>query len=574
MNVYETAAELVSRERIEEHYRALGKIGIDPKGGITRLAYSNEENEAHGYFGEQMEKAGLDIRWDRMANIFGIIGGEERQVILTGSHVDSVKTGGNADGGAGCVAALEALTCITNLGIKLKYSVGCCVIRAEESDRFGQALIGSKGIFRPLTEKEFQSKDENGVTLDEAWRITQGYNLDEDRLDEADHVAPDLKCFIELHPEQSSVLEQKGKQIGIVNRIAAPERWRFKVYGRRDHSGATPMHTRRDANQGMAEMMNLAERIAKENPPTVATIGKCSDVGGSINTISGEAYFTIDCRDDDINRREKVMDEIRREIDEIAKRRQLTVEYESISSSRPVALDQGIIEVLENSCKGLGIEYMSMRSGASHDTAIFQSNGIPSGMIFIPSINGISHAPDEQINIDDLVKGTQVLLATVLYLGQGGYIKSKEDIMKEISEVIEKQLHEDSVVDMFLEGHSLDITLNQFNIGSKIVEQIPTYTGYLELCLDYQGQRHLLEGTKARVVLAVHEWDSLTLEQIPALFRERGQIVFSIYREAEVKPLYKLATEFGKESGKVTGDQKFIMAAYKLIYDGKDESTD
>lgn len=419
MNACQKAVELVSRERIERIYNDLDTIGRNGKKGITRLAYSRAEEEAYDYFINQISRSRIDLKIDYLGNLFSILKGREKQIILSGSHLDSVKTGGNADGGAGCVAALEALTCISDSGIELNYSVGFCAIRAEESDRFGQALVGSKGIFRKLSDLELKSKDDKGKTLEEAIKKSkdlrlEGYNR------QTDYYFPtqNIKCFIELHPEQSYVLEQREKQIGIVDRIVAPERWKFIVEGRRDHSGATPMIGRQDANQGMAEMVNLIERIASENPSTVATVGKCSDIYGSINTISGKAYFTVDCRDDDEKRREKVMSEISKNITDTAKKRNLKVKSEFISRSNPVSLDLYVTSSLVESCEELGINYMMIRSGASHDAATFQNNGIPSGMIFIPSINGISHAPDEKINIDDLYKGTQVLVATMLKLGE------------------------------------------------------------------------------------------------------------------------------------------------------------
>ncbi len=141
--------------------------------------------------------------------------------------------------------------------------------------------------------------------------------------------------------------------------------------------------------------------------------------------------------------------------------------------------------------------------------------------------------------------------------------------MKEISDAIEKQLRGDGIVNMFLEGHSLDITLDKFNIGSGYVEQIQTYTGSLELNLDYKGQRGLFRGIKAKLVLAVHTGDALKPEQIPALFRKQGLITFNIYRESEFWPLYELSAQFGKESGKVRGDQDFITQAFKLIYENE-----
>ena len=147
--------------------------------------------------------------------------------------------------------------------------------------------------------------------------------------------------------------------------------------------------------------------------------------------------------------------------------------------------------------------------------------------------------------------------------------------MKEISDAVNAQLRGDGIVDMFLEGHSLDVKLEQFSVKQNHnTDQVMAYTGSVELPFDYKGQEPLLEGTKARLVLAVHNWDSLSPDQIPALFREKGQISFSIYRESPDKPLYSLAAQFGKEGGKVKGDQDFIAQAYELIYEGKDGPAD
>ncbi len=403
---------MISKKRIVKDLNELAKIGKTGN-GVTRLAYSEEENKAHNYVKKAMERIGLNISVDSFGNLHGRLNGESSTPVLMGSHLDTVRNGGNYDGVVGIVSGMEVLRCIKESGSGF-HPVELVVFRGEESARFGRSCIGSSLLFGRISKKDLDRLSDGKVSLRSAIQNC-GYNPDGCTAD-----ASKIKSYMELHIEQGCVLEKKKIPVGIVTGIAAPVRYKIRVYGRRGHSGATPMNMRIDAVDAVAEMIGKREEILmkshSEGKATVATIGNVMVPSGSMNTIAGEAIFYLDIRDINIKDRDDAENIILKAFDGIAKKRGVKVAYELSEIKEPVMLSVDIQKAIEFSCKRLKIKHFSMPSGAGHDAMNFAYSGIPSGMIFVPSRDGISHAPDEYTNLDDIAAGAEVLLETIKLL--------------------------------------------------------------------------------------------------------------------------------------------------------------
>ncbi len=404
---------MISKKRIVKDLNELAKIGKTGN-GVTRLTYSEEENKAHNYAKKVMKIMGLEVSADSFGNLHGRLNGESSTPLSMGSHLDTVRNGGNYDGVAGIVSGIEVLRCIKESGSRLSHPIELIVFRGEESARFGRSCIGSSLLLGKISKKDLDKLSDGKVTLRNAMQSC-GYNPVSQPID-----ASKIKTYMELHIEQGCVLEKKKIPVGIVTGIAAPVRYKIHVYGRRGHSGATPMNMRIDAVDAVAEMIGKREEILmkshSEGKATVATIGNVMVPSGSMNTIAGEVRFYLDIRDINIKDRDDVENIILKAFDGIAKKRGVKVVYELSERKEPVMLPANMQKAIESSCKKLKIRYCFMPSGAGHDAMNFAYAGIPTGMIFVPSRDGISHAPDEYTNLDDIAAGAEVLLETIKLL--------------------------------------------------------------------------------------------------------------------------------------------------------------
>ena len=405
---------MINAKRIEEDFNKLARIGrIDSNNGLTRLAYSKEETKAHDYVKKVLKALSLETKVDSFGNLHGRMEGNGMPIII-GSHLDTVKNGGRYDGSAGIVSGLEVIRCIKESKIKFKHPVELIVFRGEESRRFGKPSLGSGLLTGLISKNDLDRLKDNDATLRKAIRDC-GIHLGGSTLNSA-------KAYLELHIEQGDILDKKKIQIGIVTGIASSVRYKITVYGRKGHSGTTPLNSRRDAVDGASEMILAREKILmaehKKGRATVATVGIINVPSGSINVISGKVEFYLDLRDIDIKNRDETEKLILKTFDRIAKKRKLQLKYGLLERKMPVELKRDVQGLIENSCKKLKIKYIFMPSGASHDAIYFSYKGIPTGMIFVPSKNGISHAPEEYTEMKDIVTGAEVLLETVLELNK------------------------------------------------------------------------------------------------------------------------------------------------------------
>jgi beta-ureidopropionase / N-carbamoyl-L-amino-acid hydrolase len=414
MNAFPAIPE-VDPDRIRQRLQAFARIGYQPDGSVTRLAFTRADLQARELLIHYLSSLRLDVHIDQFGNIFGERVGADSSLepVLVGSHLDTVPNGGRFDGSLGVVAALETISVLDGAGLELPRGIQVVSFSCEESSRFGVGTLGSElvaGVIAP--EKALALEDSDGVSVAKALRSA---GFDPDKLDMVRRQPGDFRAFVELHIEQGRVLEEEDKSVGIVESIAAPTRFRVEVIGRPDHSGATPMHLRNDALTGSAEMILLIERAAQESESSVGTVGTMRVLPNAMNVVPGRAIFDVDLRGGDIADKRRTLDRIEAGIDEIVTRRGLQVSRRELTHQDPVAMNPEIVELLMRHCDRREIGHRLMLSGAGHD-AMQMAQICPAGMVLVPSSRGISHAREEWTDPLLAVPGIQALVDTVLEL--------------------------------------------------------------------------------------------------------------------------------------------------------------
>jgi allantoate deiminase len=383
----------------------LAIIGGDPAGGWSRTGFTATEREAHGLFRAWVDELGLDGSQDAIGNSYGQLG-EGGPVLMAGSHLDTVPRGGNFDGAAGVIAAIEAAAILRGAGLRHPLLLVCFV--CEEGARFTTPCIGSRVATGGLDGRRLQQiQDANGISVFDAARDV-GLRPDQVEPWPQGHVA----CYLELHIEQGRILVGSERRIGVVDTIAGSTRMEVTIKGRSDHSGTTPMAIRQDALVGAAEVITAAEQAAKRSRTAVATVGRLHLVPNVVTTIPGEARFSVDVRDIDPMRQREVAERILKHVGQVAIRRSLVVSAQLIHDQSPFVLPFWVREEIAGAARAAGVPYRVMASGAGHDAG-YVSQVAPAGMIFVPSREGLSHTAEEWTDVDDIALGA-VLLARSL----------------------------------------------------------------------------------------------------------------------------------------------------------------
>ena len=408
---------MIDAKRFERNFNAISEFGALKGGGLTRLAFSKEDLEAREFLINLIEKNGFKLKIDNVGNIYAIYDeGCElgAKPVCVGSHIDSVPNGGFYDGTLGVMAGLEALSSIKEAGIKLKRPLWLINFSCEESSRFKTATIGSKIISGKLGEQRLHElKDEDGISLFEAMSAAgfKPQNLDEAILKENS-----LHAYLELHIEQGPVLERSAISVGVVSGIAAPIRFEITIYGKADHSGATPMNMRSDALLAASHIIIAANKFAKNKKTAVATVGYVHAKPGVLNVVPGEARLGVDLRDIDKASLEELNLELRNFVGELSRELKFSYEIRELSSDEPVKLSEHAINLLEDEAKKLGIKTLTLPSGAGHDAMNLTKLASSVGMLFIPCVDGISHNTKEAINFKDAVAATKILTNALIRL--------------------------------------------------------------------------------------------------------------------------------------------------------------
>lgn len=385
---------------IKRWFDYLYSIGADETGGVTRLGYTKNEDVMHGAIRNFAREMGLKYSSDEVGNTY-VYDEDYSEYYLIGSHLDSVISGGRYDGVVGVLAGLLILKWIkeNNLNIPLKV----VAFRCEESSSFGIATVGSGLITKKLQiEKMKKVKNTEGVSLYEALRF-RGYNPECRKIE-------GVLNYFELHIEQGRILEDEGLKIGIINSIAAATRYWLTIDGRQDHSGATPMGMRQDALCAAGEIIIELENIAKRESvhSSVGTVGYLGNYPNAFNVVSGRVKMGLDIRGVEKDSIDRIDDEIVKFVDEVCKKRNLNYELDNISKAIPVKLDENLKNELSEVATKLGIEHKIMNSGAGHDAMKFWDIA-PTGMVFIPCRDGVSHNKAEDIDYEDIILGSKII---------------------------------------------------------------------------------------------------------------------------------------------------------------------
>lgn len=408
-------------ERIVQDIESVTEITATPGMGCTRLSYSNEDKSAREYLMKEINELGLSAHIDGVGNIrakYQTNENKNKPSVMIGSHIDTVPNGGKFDGLAGVVSSLEVIRVLNENKIKLDNPVELIIFAEEEGSNFGVTMVGSKaltGVYKVKDLKELREikEDENRS----AYEVMKDFGLEVDNIEEQVLKSGDVKAMIELHIEQGAILEREGISLGLVEAIAGMKVYRIRFNGTSNHAGTTPMNYRKDPMLGAAEMILHLKDVTKEKAlkNTVATVGKIYSVPNATNVIASRVEVFVDIRDVEARGMEIVSEELKKEAKEIENKYGITAEVELIGESNIVKLSQNIIDTVEKVAKEQNYNYKKMNSGAVHDSVML-TDITDVGMIFVPSIDGKSHCPEEMTNIEDLKKGSDLLLASVIEL--------------------------------------------------------------------------------------------------------------------------------------------------------------
>ncbi len=400
--------------RMEDKIKTFSKFGDTKKGGITRFSLSEEALAARAEFVRRMEAIGAVVVTDDMANIYATIPGtEDLPAIYSGSHMDSVRQGGNYDGILGVISAMEAAETIVSEKIPHKHPITVVVWTNEEGARFEPAMMSSGvicGKFDKASMLSSVAKDIPGYTFGEALEAS-GY-----KGEEKNRITPE-KCaaLVELHIEQGPVLEAENIDIGIVEGVCGMINYEFTLSGQAGHAGTTPMPYRRDALYAAAKTIQyLHDELDKLDKKLVYTTGKISCHPNIHTIIPDEVKFTLDARHQDTEVIKQVLAVIE-SLPSVVEKCDLT--YEKAWTRNTVAFTPELVNLVEKSAKEYGYTNRRIYSGPGHD-AQFLIDIVPATMIFVPSIGGHSHCEIEYTPVESCLKGANVLLQTLLYIDE------------------------------------------------------------------------------------------------------------------------------------------------------------
>lgn len=387
--------------------------------GCTRFSYSEEDLKVRERLMAEMRDMGMEIAVDFVGNIRGKYnpGALETKSILIGSHIDTVKQGGKYDGLTGVLCSLEVVRYLSDQEIQLLHPIEIVIFAEEEGSNFGVTMIGSKYSAKLIDDTYLKTlHTDKGVT---AYDLIKECNFSPERNNEPFIDGVNEKCMVELHVEQGEVLDQEQLEIGIVKAIAGMMTLQITVNGTSNHAGTTPMRLRRDPLLASAKIIDKISEVPSSlgMQTAVATVGKIDVSPNGSNVIASRVIFNVDIRDVIEENISTMTNRIKEIANDIAEKQNVEISIKELGSARVVEMAEHIINTILESTEELGLTYKKMNSGAVHDNAMF-SGIIDTGMIFVPSIKGISHSPFEDTKFEDIVSGFHVLLQTVLSLGK------------------------------------------------------------------------------------------------------------------------------------------------------------
>jgi len=406
----------IDQNRIQSEIEELALISDAEAPAVTRIVFTPRDLEARAWLRAKCLDADLGVRQDAIGNMFARwIGTDQRAApVATGSHVDAIPNAGKYDGVVGVLGGLEAIRALQGSGFRPTRSIELILFTSEEPTRFGIGCLGSRMLSGTLTAEAVRRlTDASGQTLEHVRQAAdmQG-DLESVRLDSGHYSA-----FIELHIEQGPLLESARVPLGIVESIAAPASYELIAEGAGGHAGGVLMPGRRDALCAAAEIILAVEEaaLARGSSDTVATVGICDVFPGAVNSIPSRVRLTLDLRDTDLPRRERVLQAIQSKTNQVSDKRGVSLQFHVVNSDAPALCSSVVTESLTRSCAKHNFSSQKMVSRAYHDS-LFMSRIAPTGMLFIPCRNGYSHRPDEFAAAEDIARGTLVLAETLAEL--------------------------------------------------------------------------------------------------------------------------------------------------------------
>lgn len=403
----------VNSQRLEQRITALAEFGKNAHGGLDRVAFSDADIRGRKYLISLMKDAGLDVRVDEAGNIIGHREGQEPDLppIMFGSHSDTVPDGGKYDGALGVLGAIECAQVLNEQNIQTKHPLEVVVFTDEEG-----GLVGSRAMTGTLTLDALEVVSHSKKTIRQGI-IDLGGNPE--KLDRVARKEGDIKAFLEIHIEQGKILETKNIDIGVVEGIVGISWWNVTIEGFSNHAGTTPMDMRQDALLAASHLIIAVNRVVTSvSGRQVGTVGRIKAEPGAPNVIPGKVVMSLELRDLSGEKIQSLYEKIEKEAQTIAQQTDTQISFSSIDAMAiPAPTDPRIRKYIDESAKELGLSTLYMPSGAGHD-AQDMAKIAPTGMIFIPSVGGISHSPKEYSRPEDIVNGVNVLLHTILKIDQ------------------------------------------------------------------------------------------------------------------------------------------------------------
>jgi N-carbamoyl-L-amino-acid hydrolase len=400
--------------RLQEHLAELAHFGANPEGGVSRVAFSDADVAGRAYVRRLMEAAGLEVRIDAAGNLIGRREGTDRKLptIIVGSHTDSVPHGGNYDGDVGVMGGIEVAQQLHDPHVRLRHALEVVDFTDEEG-----GLVGSRAMAGELSAATLDLVNSSGRSVRDGIRALGG---DPDAIDRARRDPGEIAAYLELHIEQGGTLEHTHTDIGVVEGIVGIQWWEATVTGVANHAGTTPMDQRHDALLAASELVLAVNAAATAFPGRqVATVGRIRAEPGAPNVIPGRVVLSVEVRDLDAARIAAVFERIRARAGEIARVRGTNIEFRDLeATAAPALTDPRIQRIIAGEARTLGLTTMTMPSGAGHDAQDI-ARIAPIGMIFVPSVGGISHSPREYTAPADIANGVNVLMRSVVAIDAG-----------------------------------------------------------------------------------------------------------------------------------------------------------
>ena len=402
----------INESRINQTLQELGHLGESPE-GMDRVAYSPEDIAGRDYTIKLMQEAGLETRIDAAGNIIGRRAGSDDNLpaIALGSHTDTVPKGGKYDGTLGVMGAIEVIRTLEEQGHRTRHPLEVIDFTNEEGTRFHRWLVGSRSMSGLLEQEDLDALDDDGLSLGPCIADIGG---DLSRIGEAVRSPGELAAYFELHIEQGPYLHQSGNPIGVVTGITGRAVFEVEIEGKANHAGTTPMSTRRDALVSASKLvLNIQKMAAEQEICRVSTVGSIKAIPNAVNVIPGHASIGLEFRDTDMEALAAAEQELRRITDQAAVDDIVDIEVirHRFTSAVPITADmQALVAEAAENC---GMAWEPLASGAGHDAQAV-ANIAPVAMIFVPSIDGISHAIEEYSTPQDCANGAQVLLELLL----------------------------------------------------------------------------------------------------------------------------------------------------------------